>query len=864
MKQKYDITGMTCAACQAHVTKSVEKVEGVRDVNVNLLQNSMTVDYDENGTDDAAIIRAVETGGYGASVKEDSVRQAGTSVPSGDTTAGGRVPVRDIAKEQALEMKHRLILSVCFLIPLMALSMGMMWGWPMPSFFQGTENVVTYAFTQFLLVLPVMFINRTFYTGGFRALIHRAPNMDSLIAVGSGAAFVYGIFAIYRMSWGLGHGDEALVMHYHMDLYFESVSMILTLITVGKYLEARSKGKTSDAIRKLIDLTPKTALVERDGKETEVPAEEIRKGDIVIVKPGTSVPVDGTVLSGSTSVDESALTGESIPAEKRAGSKVMSATVNGSGIIRFRAEKVGEDTTLSQIIRLVEEASGSKAPIARLADKIAGVFVPVVMTIALVTAIVWLIAGAGPEFAVSCGIAVLVISCPCALGLATPTAIMVGTGRGAEMGILIKSAESLETAHKIDTVVMDKTGTITEGHPAVTDILTMGMVSEEQLLSAAASLEKNSEHPLSEAIVKEAEKRQVPYSAAENFHAVPGRGIEGTVGGREFYAGNEAFMKERGISEGNAVISAGRLNEEGRTVLYFADETTVIGLIAVADTPKPTSAGAISEFKKMGIETVMLTGDRKEAAEAIRKKMGIGRAVAEVLPQDKDAEIRKLQAEGRKVAMIGDGINDAPALTRADVGIAIGAGTDVAIESADIVLMKSDLTDAVSAVKLSKAVIRNIKQNLFWAFFYNTIGIPLAAGVLYPAFGLKLSPMFGAAAMSLSSFFVVTNALRLRFFKPDPAAAENGITRAPETEKPADIKRKTEGKKMEKTVSISGMMCEHCVAHVKEALEKVDGVRSADVSLEKKNAVVTLNGEVGEEALKKAVTDAGYEVLGVQ
>ncbi|MCI1723380.1 MAG: heavy metal translocating P-type ATPase [Lachnospiraceae bacterium] len=864
MKQKYDITGMTCAACQAHVTKSVEKVEGVRDVNVNLLQNSMTVDYDENGTDDAAIIRAVESGGYGAAVKEDSARQAGTPAVSDGLPHRGRAPVRDIAKEQALEMKHRLILSVCFLIPLMALSMGMMWGWPMPSFFQGTENAVTYAFTQFLLVLPVMFINRAFYTGGFRALIHRAPNMDSLIAVGSGAAFVYGIFAIYRMSWGLGHGDEALVMHYHMDLYFESVSMILTLITVGKYLEARSKGKTSDAIRKLIDLTPKTALVERDGKETEIPAEEIRKGDIVIVKPGTSVPVDGTVLSGSTSVDESALTGESISAEKRPGSKVMSATVNGSGVIRFRAEKVGEDTTLSQIIRLVEEASGSKAPIARLADKIAGVFVPVVMTIALVTAIVWLIAGAGPEFAVSCGIAVLVISCPCALGLATPTAIMVGTGRGAEMGILIKSAESLETAHKIDTVVMDKTGTITEGHPAVTDILTMGMVSEAQLLSAAASLEKNSEHPLSEAIVKEAEKRRVPYSAAENFHAVPGRGIEGTVGGQKFYAGNEAFMKERGISEGTALVSADRLNEEGRTVLYFADETMVIGLIAVADTPKPTSAGAISEFKKMGIETVMLTGDRKEAAEAIRKKMGIGRAVAEVLPQDKDAEIRKLQAEGRKVAMIGDGINDAPALTRADVGIAIGAGTDVAIESADIVLMKSDLTDAVSAVKLSKAVIRNIKQNLFWAFFYNTIGIPLAAGVLYPAFGLKLSPMFGAAAMSLSSFFVVTNALRLRFFKPDPSAAENRITRAPETEMPAELNEKTEDKKMEKTVSINGMMCEHCVAHVKEALEKVDGVRSADVSLEKKNAVVTLDGEVGEEALKKAVTDAGYEVLGVQ
>lgn len=849
MKQKYDITGMTCAACQAHVTKSVEKVDGVRDVNVNLLQNAMTVDYDESRTGDSAIISAVESGGYGASVKNTAGNAA--AGPSASRT----VPERDVTKEQADSMKKRLILSICFLLPLMYLTMGTMWSWPLPFFFKGTENAVTYAFTQLLLVLPVMFINRAFYSGGFRALFHRAPNMDSLIAVGSGAAFVYGVFAIYRMSWGLGHGDMDLVMHYHMDLYFESVSMILTLITVGKYLEARSKGKTSDAIRRLINLSPKTAFVERDGKETEIPAEELSVGDIVIVKPGASIPADGTVLSGITSVDESALTGESIPVEKTQGSKVMTATVNGSGAVRFRAEKVGGDTALSQIIRLVEEASGSKAPIARLADRIAGVFVPIVMTIAFVTAVIWLIAGAGPEFAVSCGIAVLVISCPCALGLATPTAIMVGTGKGAENGILIKSAESLETAHAIDTVVMDKTGTITEGRPAVTDILTAGAVSEMKLLSIAAALEKPSEHPLAGAIMKEAERRGAVIPPVTDFQAVPGRGISARADGEAYLAGNEAFMKEQGISPGTLKINADRLSEKGRTILYFADEMKLLGLIAVADPPKASSERAISEFRKMGIETVMLTGDRKEAAEAVREKMGIGRVIAEVMPQDKDAEIRKLQAEGRRVAMIGDGINDAPALTRADVGIAIGAGTDVAIESADIVLMKSDLLDAVSAVQLSKAVIRNIKQNLFWAFFYNSIGIPLAAGVLYPAFGLRLSPMFGAAAMSLSSFFVVTNALRLRFFRPDFA----GKTENTKTEGIHD----KEEHQMKKTVSINGMMCAHCVAHVKEALEKTEGVASADVSLEKKNAVVSLSGNVSDEKLEKAVADAGYEAVSV-
>lgn len=840
MKEKYDITGMTCAACQAHVTKSVSGLEGVRDVNVNLLQNSMTVDYDESKTGAPEIIKAVEDGGYGASLKNQS-RKAGEVQEA----------PRDIAAEESAALKKRLILSIVFLIPLMYLSMGNMWSWPLPSFLTGTENAVSFALTQLLLVLPVMYTDRAFYLNGFRAIRHRAPNMDSLIAIGSGAAFVYGIFAIYRMSYSLGHGEMDVVMHYHMDLYFESVSMILTLITVGKYLEARSRRKTSEAIRKLINLAPKTAFVERNGIVTEIPAAQIEAGDVVIVKPGSSIPADGIVLSGNTSVDESALTGESIPVEKQAGSRVLTATVNGTGSIRFRAEKVGEDTALSQIIRLVEEASGSKAPIARLADKIAGVFVPIVITIALITAAVWLIIGAGPEFAVSCGIAVLVISCPCALGLATPTAIMVGTGRGAENGILIKSAESLETAHEIDTVVLDKTGTITQGKPVITDILPSSGVSEEELLKTAASLEQSSEHPLAAAVLAEASLRKIGVPEAEKFSAVPGAGIEGTLDGRKIFAGNEKMLESHGIAAEDYEKTAERLGDEGKTVLYIANEERVLGLLAAADLPKKDSAQAVAEFRKMGIEVVMLTGDRKRTALAVQKELGIDRVIAEVLPQDKDAVIKELKSSGKKVAMIGDGINDAPALTRADIGIAIGAGTDIAIESADIVLMKSSLMDAVTAIQLSKAVLRNIKENLFWAFFYNCIGIPLAAGVLYPAFGLRLSPMFGAAAMSLSSFFVVTNALRLRFFKPKypDASAEN--------------KSLMEDNAMKETIQVNGMMCEHCKARVEKALSGVDGVEKAEVSLENKCAHLDLGRPVDEAALKKAVEDAGYEYAGI-
>ena len=744
-------------------------------------------------------------------------------------------------------MKRRLWVSILFMIPLMYISMGHMVNLPLPSFLSGTHNAVSYGLTQMLLVLPVMYINRKFYQVGFKTLFKGSPNMDSLIAIGSGAAFVYGVFAIYRMGYGLGVQNLHLVHQYHMDLYFESASMILTLITVGKYLEARSKGKTSEAISKLLDLAPKTATVERGGEEIEIPVEELNEGDTVIVRPGASIPVDGVILEGITSVDESALTGESIPVEKSSGNKVISASINKGGFIKFRATKVGNDTTLAQIIQLVEDASGSKAPIAKLADKIAGIFVPVVIVIALASGIIWLLSGQTFEFALSTSIAVLVISCPCALGLATPTAIMVGTGKGAENGILIKSAESLETAHEIKTVVLDKTGTVTEGRPQVTDILTSGSMKEKELVKLAASMEKPSEHPLADAIVSFGEETNAGLYEVSGFKSVPGEGIEGSIKGDKVYAGNLKMMERIGVSLGEL--------EEKSTV--FASQGTLLGLISVADVVKPTSRQAIQEFEKMDIEVVMLTGDNKKTAEAIQKQLGISRVIAEVLPQDKEAKIREIQNEGKKVAMIGDGINDAPALARADVGIAIGAGTDIAIESADIVLMKSDLLDGVAAVQLSKAVIKNIKENLFWAFFYNVIGIPLAAGCLYPFFGLKLNPMFGAAAMSLSSVFVVSNALRLKFFRP-------GFIRNKETPvKVHEPGQSEEETKMKKTISIEGMMCEHCVKHVTDALNKLDGV-AAEVSLSDKNAVVNLEKEVSEEVLKQAVEDAGYQVTGIQ
>ena len=749
--QKFDVTGMTCSACSARIEKNVNKTEGILEANVNLLTNSMTVKYDESVLSEEDIIKVVEDTGYGAS----TVMQKNKEI---------KKDAKD-DKSEIREMKKRVIISLIFAIPLFYISMGHMLNWPLPKIFHGTENALIFAFTQFLLCLPVIIVNNKYYKVGFKTLFKGSPNMDSLIAIGTSAAAAYGVYAIYKIGYGLGHMDMDMVRQFSMDLYFESAAVVLALITLGKFLEARAKGRTSDAIKKLIDLSPKTALVERLGIEMEIPVEDVVKGDIIIVKPGQSIPVDGVIVFGSSSVDESMLTGESIPVEKKVGDKVVGASINKSGFFKFEAQKVGDDTTLAQIIKLVEEASSSKAPISKMADKISGIFVPIVIVIAVLATIVWLILGADFEFALSIGIAVLVISCPCALGLATPTAIMVGTGKGAENGILIKSAEALEIAHHVQTVVMDKTGTITEGKPRVTDLVADG-IDEKEMLRIAASAEKGSEHPLADAIVEEAGKLNLELYDVENFEAIPGQGLRAVINNKKYYLGNLRLVNEQNINIKNFEEISTKFADEGKTPLYFADENNVLGIISVADIVKPTSQAAIKEFEAMGIEVVMLTGDNKKTAEAIRKQLGITRAVAEVLPQDKEKEIRKIQEQGRKVAMIGDGINDAPALARADVGIAIGAGTDVAIESADIVLIRSDLLDAVTAVQLSKATIKNIKQNLFWAFIYNTIGIPLAAGVFYGILGWKLNPMFAGAAMSLSSVSVVSNALRLKFFKP--------------------------------------------------------------------------------------------------
>ncbi len=761
MDKKFQVTGMTCSACQANIEKSVGRLGGVYSVNVNLLTGGMNVEYDEAVLDHTMIIRAVEKAGYSA---KDAVEETSAKVKTN--------PSNPLIEEQK-ELKSRLLCSAIFLIPLLYLSMGRMLRLPLPRMMDGEGNAIIYAMTQLLLTLPIVYVNRKYYQVGFKTLWHRAPNMDSLIAVGSAAAVVYGIFALYRIGYGLGHMDMDIVMIYLHDLYFESAGTILTLITLGKYLETRSKGKTSEAINMLMDLAPKTAIVLRNDIETEIPAEEVVIGDILCVRPGQSIPVDGVILEGSTAVDQSAITGESIPVEKKAGDKIIAATMNKTGYIRFRAEKVGEDTTLSQIIRLVEEAGSSKAPIAKLADRISGVFVPVVLLIAIAASILWLVFGQSFEFALSIGIAVLVISCPCALGLATPVAIMVGTGKGAGCGILFKSAQALQLLHKTDIVVLDKTGTITEGKPRVTDILTIKSKSEEELLTIAASMEKPSEHPLSGAIVTKAMEEGVAISDTVDFRAVPGKGITAVLGGERYFAGNLSYLKDIGISEGAwyeetaaLIKEAEQLALQGRTPMFFASEKELLGVIAVADTIKPTSKTAISELKQMGIEVIMLTGDNRAAASAISKDLDLDRTIAEVLPQDKEKKIRELQEKGQQVAMVGDGINDAPALARADVGIAIGAGTDVAMEAADVILMKSSLTEVVTAIRLSRATLRNIKENLFWAFFYNTLGIPLAAGAFYLVFGWKLNPMFGAAAMSLSSVFVVTNALRLKFFRP--------------------------------------------------------------------------------------------------
>ena len=856
MKQTFNVSGMTCSACSAHVEKAVCRLEGVAEVNVSLLTNSMQVTYDEDAASSEAIIAAVKNSGYGASLPQ----AAGTAAPA--------VRQEDVMAGELAQMKHRMVWSFAFLIPLFYISMGHMMGAPLPGFLTGMDNALAFAFTQLLLTLPIMYLNDKYYKVGFKTLFRGAPNMDSLIAVGSMAAVAYGVFAIYQIGFGLGHGDGDLVAKYHMDLYFESAGMILTLITLGKFLETRSKGKTSQAITRLMDLAPKTARVLREGGEMEIPVEEVLVGDRIVVRPGQAIPVDGTVVEGASAVDESALTGESLPVDKGPGDKVAAASINKSGSFVFEATRVGQDTTLAQMIRLVEEASSSKAPIAKLADKVAGVFVPVVMVIAAVTALVWLAVTHSPEQALTAGVAVLVISCPCALGLATPVAIMVGTGKGAENGILVKSAEALETLHAIDTVVLDKTGTLTQGRPQVTDILPAGGVTESALLGLAACLEAPSEHPLGAAIVEEAGARGLPRQPVERFAAVHGRGVEAVLGGRRCLAGNRAMMEEAGVDLSAWEDRAQALAAQGKTPLYFAKDTSLLGLIAVADTPKPTSRDAVAAFRSLGIDVIMLTGDNRRTAGAIGAQLGVTEVMAEVLPQDKERKVSELQSQGRKVAMVGDGINDAPALARADVGLAIGAGTDVAIESADIVLMKSDLLDAAAAVELSRATIRNIKENLFWAFFYNSLGIPLAAGVFFPMLGWQLNPMFAAAAMSLSSVCVVSNALRLRFFKSKFRASrreENPViqqSRAVQDSNDDSSTTKQGGTTaMTKTMKIEGMMCAHCSGRVEKALNDLPGV-TATVNLEAGAASVT--GDAPDDVLTKAVTDAGYKVVSIQ
>ncbi len=879
-KETYDITGMTCSACSARVEKTAAKLTGVQTVSVNLLTNNMKIEYDESALTQSEIVSAIEKAGYGAAPRDaapvmDSGRHIENSAVA-HTGSGGQSKPANANEQHIRGMKHRLICSFAVLIPMMYISMhGMfhhMFGLPVPQFvsalLDGEQNAVINVLTQFLLLLPILYWNRNYFINGFRNLLHGAPNMDTLIALGSAASTVYGLFALYRIGYGLGHGQEAVVTHYLSDIYFESAGMIVTLITLGKYLEARSKGKTSSAIEKLMDLTPRTALVLRDGTEQEIPVPLVAAGDTVIVKPGARVPVDGVILSGHSSLDESPITGESLPVEKKEGDTVISASMNQNGYFQMRAERVGEDTTIQQIIRLVEEASSSKAPIARLADKVSGIFVPVVILIALITIAVWMFAGAGFESALSFGISVLVISCPCALGLATPVAIMVGTGKGAENGILIKSGEALETAHHVDTVVLDKTGTITEGKPHVTDVLPFGSQKEE-LLRIAASLERQSEHPLADAVLNYAESEfrthtqthaenqksahsKTFYTEAADFTLLPGQGVSAVIDGVRYYSGNLKLPVSCITQEIRKCAEA--LSDEGKTPLLFASDTRFLGIIAVADVVKQSSAQAVRLLHDMHIHTVMLTGDNERVADAIKRQTGVSDVIAGVLPQDKERHIRELKERGHIVAMIGDGINDAPALAAADVGIAIGAGTEIAIESADAVLIRSDLLDAVTAIRLSKAVIRNIRQNLFWAFFYNCIGIPLAAGVLYAPFHLRLTPMFGAAAMSLSSVCVVSNALRLRLFKPilnnvqkTPAKCAGAIPTINEDNQTClQADHKKEETTMTITLSIEGMMCEHCKKHVEEALAKLP-VSSVSVDLAGKSAVITTDGDVADE-----------------
>lgn len=806
----------------------------------------MVVEYNENEVNNDQIIKAVVDAGYNAEIEDNkkSSKQTENKVQKSQTNA-------------IESMKKRLIISICFLIPLMYISMHQMFnewfGLPIPeiikTLFSGSRNAISFAFAQFLLLLPIMYVNRNYFTVGFKRLFKRSPNMDSLIAIGSSAATIYGIFAIFMISYGFSSNQLNIVEKYSKDIYFESAGTILTLITLGKYLETKAKGRTNDAISKLINLAPKTAIILKDNKGIEVNVEEITVGDIVIIKPGTSIPVDGIVIEGISSVDQSSITGESIPVEKTIDDTVVSGTINKNGFLKIKATRVKEDTTLAQIIKLVEEASNSKAPISKIADKVSGIFVPVVIGISIVTFIIWILTGQSFEFALTSAIAVLVISCPCALGLATPVAIMVGTGKGAENGILIKSAESLELLHLIDTVVLDKTGTITEGKPKVTDIYSK--ITEKELLQIAGSLEKNSEHPLAEAIMEEIEKRNIIPEQIEDFSSFPGRGIKGNLGDNSFFGGNLAFMKENSINIDNEKAKVEELEGSGKTCLFFAKNNELIGIIAVADTIKSTSNSAIEELKKLKIKVIMLTGDNKIASNAIGKKVEVDEIISEVMPEDKEKEVEKLQKSGSKVAFVGDGINDSPALVRADVGLAIGNGTDIAIESADVVLMKNNLLDVVTAINLSKSVIKNIKMNLFWAFFYNTIGIPIAAGALYSSLGLKLNPMIGALAMSLSSVCVVTNALRLKRFKP-----KYNLQKAKIINNKEEINMKT--------IKIEGMSCNHCKMTVEKTLNSIEGIKNAVVNLEEKTATFECEKEISEEIIKTAIEEAGFEVKEVK
>lgn len=846
-KEKYNITGMSCAACSAKVERVVGKLDGVENVSVNLLTNSMQVEYKEDKLSSNDIIKNIADAGYGASLATATKQKKEEK------------SIKKTNDDAITSMKFRLKVSIVFLAILMYFSMGSMIGLPLPKFLSGEGNPVGFALTQLLLVLPVMYVNRKYYISGFKSLFHLSPNMDTLIAVGTVAAFTYGVIAIYVMGYALNNADMHTVTEYRMNLYFESVSMILTLITLGKFFETGSKARTTDAISKLIDLSPKRANVLRDGVEENILTEDVVVGDIVIVRPGESIPVDGMIIEGSTSVDESAITGESIPVQKEKGDKLIAATINKNGSVRIKATEVGEDTAISRIIALVEEASSSKAPIAKMADKVAGVFVPIVMGISLITFIVWLALGYDFSFALNCAIAVLVISCPCSLGLATPVAIMVGTGKGAENGILIKSADALETTHSIDTVVLDKTGTVTEGKPVVTDILAFD-IDENEFLKLAAGVESASEHPLAEAIVEKAKEKNLEIVSPTEFQAISGRGIVASVSGSKIIAGNEQAIKEQyGNSENFTEVfkKGNELAAQGKTPMYFGKDGKLLGIIAVADTIKKDSKEAIQALKNRNIDVVLLTGDHKNTAMAIAKEAGIKKVIAEVLPTDKEEHIRELMEAGHKVAMVGDGINDSPALARADVGIAIGAGTDIAIESADIVLMHSSLKDVATAIDLSKAVIRNIKQNLFWAFFYNSIGIPLAAGVFYLSLGWKLSPMFGAAAMGMSSVCVVSNALRLRAFKPKKVKKNN----IENDEIELIENNRKEDKNMTTVINVNGMMCEHCKATVEKVTRGVEGVSNSEVNLDAKNVTIEHGADTDLEKVKKAITDAGYEVV---